>query len=512
MMIARVRLLIAASLAATLLGACGGGGSTAHPISVGTAPANTVTAAVRIVGVGDSLTAGYQSDGLLGVPTANPVTGSPFGPYVPPTQENGYWALLWSQANGGAATGTVSGSPLPLILGPGLGTVLVPNALLAPTPITTACGAFNSLGFSYTTALQTRANPTTTPYDLGIPGQNVHEAFYQTGPESPCSVPATAPLSGIVSLVSGESGVYYPIMGNFPTGITQTQAAASLHTQYATVWLGSNDLLKYTFSLGLLPATQASAMQADLVKIIQTLQAAGEKVLIANLVTVLDAALFTPQPALVPTLTAEVTAGATAACANATPAQYATLCGGATPAYAAQVGAAAGAQVTAAGPTILAALQSSYGVGPGGYVTLSGIAKILGAFEAHSLTAIAPGGADALGGGDFVPDALASQVSALNISYNTAIAAAAKQTGAALVDINTPFTALAANPGSVVPGHCCTLQYGGGFFSLDGLHPSNTGYAVIANLFIAQMNASYGTSIPLVNVAQVYATDPFAPH
>ena len=111
-----------------------------------------------------------------------------------------------------------------------------------------------------------------------------------------------------------------------------------------------------------------------------------------------------------------------------------------------------------------------------------------------------------------MPDALASQVSALNTSYNTAIAAAAKQTGAALVDINTPFTALAANPGSVVPGHCCTLQYGGGFFSLDGLHPSNTGYAVIANLFIAQMNASYGTSIPLVNVAQVYATDPFAPH
>jgi len=510
--IARARLLVAATLAATLCAACAGGGSGSHPVAVGTAPAKTITASVRIAGVGDSLTAGYQSDGLLGVPAANPVAGSPFGAYVPPTQENGFWALLWSQANGGASTGDAAKSPLPLILGPGLGTVLVPNAALSPTAITTACGAFNTLGYTYATALQTRANPTTTPYDLGIPGQTVHEAYYQIGPESPCSVPSTAPLSGVVALVSGESGVYYPIMGNFPAGVTQTQAAASLHTQYTTVWLGSNDLLKFTFSLGQLPATQPAAMQADLVGIIKTLQASGEKVLVANLVTVLDAALFTPQPALVATLSAEVTAGATAACANATPAQYATLCGGATPAYAAQVGAAAGAEVTAAGPQILAALQSSYGVGSGGYVTLSGIAKIVGAFSAGNLAALAPGGADALGGGDFVPDALATQVSALNVAYNTAIAAAAKQTGAALVDLNTPFTALAANPGTTVPGHCCTLQYGGGFFSLDGLHPSNTGYAVIANVFINQMNTSYGTSIPLVNVAQVYATDPFAPH
>jgi lysophospholipase L1-like esterase len=510
--IARTRALVAASLAATLLAACGGGG-TSHP-AVSTASSGTVSAQVRIAGVGDSLTAGYQSDGLLGVPTANPVPGSPFGAIVPPTQENGFWALLWSQANGGASTGNPPTSPLPLILGPGLGTVLVPNIADAPTAITTACGGLNALGYSYSTALQTRANPSVTPFDLGIPGQNVHEAYYQTGPESPCSVApgATGPLSALVSLVSGESGVYYPILGNFSQGVTQTQAAAALHTQYATVWLGSNDLLKYAFSLGQVPATQPAAMQADLVSIIKTLQASGEKVLIANLVTVLDAALFTPQPALVPTLAAEVTAGATAECANAQPAQYATLCGGATPAQASLVGAAAGAQVTAAGPQILAALKSSYGVGSGGYVTLSGIAKIVGAFQAGSLTALAPGGADALGGGDFVPDALATQVSALNVSYNTAIAAAAKQTGAALVDVNTAFTALGANPGTTVPGKCCTLQFGGGFFSLDGLHPSNTGYAVIANLFINQMNASYGTTIPLVNVAQVYATDPFAPH
>jgi hypothetical protein len=53
--------------------------------------------------------------------------------------------------------------------------------------------------------------------------------------------------------------------------------------------------------------------------------------------------------------------------------------------------------------------------------------------------------------------------------------------------------------------------YRGGLSSLDGLHPSNTGYALIANVFIDQLNASYNLGIPDVNVAAVYATDPYAP-
>ena len=54
-------------------------------------------------------------------------------------------------------------------------------------------------------------------------------------------------------------------------------------------------------------------------------------------------------------------------------------------------------------------------------------------------------------------------------------------------------------------------MYRGGFFSLDGVHPSNTGYAIIANAFIDQLNTSYGLGIPDVSLAAVYATDPYAP-
>ena len=55
-------------------------------------------------------------------------------------------------------------------------------------------------------------------------------------------------------------------------------------------------------------------------------------------------------------------------------------------------------------------------------------------------------------------------------------------------------------------------SFGGGILALDGLHPTNTGYAIIANAWIATINTAYGTSIPAVNVNAIYATDPYAPH
>ena len=83
---------------------------------------------------------------------------------------------------------------------------------------------------------------------------------------------------------------------------------------------------------------------------------------------------------------------------------------------------------------------------------------------------------------------------------------------AALVDQNALFKQIAAAGGVPInPPKCCSLAYRGGLSSLDGLHPSNTGYALIANVFIQQLNTSYNLGIPQVNVGAVYATDPYAP-
>ena len=57
-------------------------------------------------------------------------------------------------------------------------------------------------------------------------------------------------------------------------------------------------------------------------------------------------------------------------------------------------------------------------------------------------------------------------------------------------------------------GRTLTTDFMGGLFSLDGVHPTNTGYAIIANEFIKTMNRSLRTNIPYVSVALVSQTDP----
>jgi lysophospholipase L1-like esterase len=477
----RLRSVLAVSLAAAL-GACsGGGGRSIPPLGSATAPVSGKPAAapvLRLVGVGDSLTAGVQSNGLMGadvVPNPLLAAGSPF-PIVQATQTHGFWALLWSQANSAPVT-TPGTSPLPLIAPPGLGQILVPQDALGDlTSITTACGANNAIAYSYSTALGARLNPGVVPYDVAIPGQTVHEALYQIAPQSGCGVsPNAGVFGGLANVVSNENNMFYPILGNFPRNSTQVGAAAGLHGTIATVWLGSNDLIKYGNALGALPPTDPAALQTDVAAIVKALQASGAKVAVANLFDLLDAAFFVAQPLLPQVFTARLTPA---------------------------LGAAAAA---VAGPQLAAQVDTAYGLGSGGYLTISGLIKVL--------NAAAKGQAlPQLGGGDFLPDAVAAKFAALNAAYNAAIAAAVSQTGATLVDVHTPVAAAHAAGGIPISAKCCGFLYGEGFFSLDGLHPSNTGYAVLANVFIKTLDTAFGTSIPPVDVSSVYNTDIYAPH
>jgi phospholipase/lecithinase/hemolysin len=91
--------------------------------------------------------------------------------------------------------------------------------------------------------------------------------------------------------------------------------------------------------------------------------------------------------------------------------------------------------------------------------------------------------------------------------YNTEIAKQATALGATLVDINSLVNSLASN-GMVVGGQRLTTDFMGGLFSLDGIHPTDTGYAIIANEFIKTMNRTLAAGIPPVAVVQVSKTDP----
>ena len=93
------------------------------------------------------------------------------------------------------------------------------------------------------------------------------------------------------------------------------------------------------------------------------------------------------------------------------------------------------------------------------------------------------------------------------VSYNAAIYVGAFFTGATVVDTYSLVNDIARN-GVVVGGRRLTTAFMGGLFSLDGVHPTNTGYAVIANEFIKTMNRRMQTGIPPVSIEQVASTDP----
>jgi len=56
-----------------------------------------------------------------------------------------------------------------------------------------------------------------------------------------------------------------------------------------------------------------------------------------------------------------------------------------------------------------------------------------------------------------------------------------------------------------------TVERFGGLVSIDGLHFSDTGYAVLTNAFVDRINETLGTSVPQVDLEAVLAADPFSP-
>lgn len=85
-------------------------------------------------------------------------------------------------------------------------------------------------------------------------------------------------------------------------------------------------------------------------------------------------------------------------------------------------------------------------------------------------------------------------------AYNQVIAALAAQYDLALVDANAYLTGIVESGVTLNDGSVVTADFGtGGGFSLDGVHPSPRGYALLANLFIEAINAKYGSNLPGVD-------------
>jgi lysophospholipase L1-like esterase len=108
-----------------------------------------------------------------------------------------------------------------------------------------------------------------------------------------------------------------------------------------------------------------------------------------------------------------------------------------------------------------------------------------------------------------------AQVRAKIMAFNAEIASAIADVSAnrgvriASVDMFSLFDMVAAG-GVDLDGNGTadlTTGYLGGLFSLDGVHPTRTGQALIANVFIDAIDAQFGESIQRANVTRIAARD-----
>lgn len=98
-----------------------------------------------------------------------------------------------------------------------------------------------------------------------------------------------------------------------------------------------------------------------------------------------------------------------------------------------------------------------------------------------------------------------ANIAAAQASYNATIKALAGANGLAYVDVRATLLKV-ANGGIPFDGGVLTSQFvTGGGFSLDGVHPTPRGYALVANTIIDAINATYNSTVPKVNIGN-YAT------
>lgn len=91
-------------------------------------------------------------------------------------------------------------------------------------------------------------------------------------------------------------------------------------------------------------------------------------------------------------------------------------------------------------------------------------------------------------------------VATAQMSYNATIKAMADMYGLAFFDAEAAMQQL-AGAGVTMNGITTTATYAtGGAFSLDGVHPSPRGYAIISNMMLEVINGTFGSNLPSVNV------------
>ncbi len=379
------------------------------------------------------------------------------------------------------------------------------------------------------------SNILTGPYNnLGVPGA---KSFHLVAPG----------YGNVAGVASGASNPYFVRFASSP-GTTVLADAVAQSPTFFSLWIGNNDVLSYATSGGtgtnqtgnLDPTTYGGNDITDpnvfasvYSTLVTQLTAGGAKGVVANIPYVTSVPFFTtvptnPIPGLPAASAGQLNAlfgGINASLAGAgLPARFVTLV--ADDANPATVETNPllikdeslpniSAQITAALTPVLGAPTAGYlGVlyGQARHASSAAASRDYILLTARSVIGTTQTGApspfNSIGVSYPMQDnttltaSETAEVKTATDAYNATILALANSKELAFVDANAALNQV-ANGGLVYNGYTMTSTYvTGNSFSLDGVHPSPKGYALIANKFLEAINAKYGSNFKGVNLGQ----------
>ncbi len=433
------------------------------------------------VALGNSLTAGYQSGALY-----------------QSTQQYG-WAMQLADAMG---VGTFE---VPWISDPGvydadlrLGHLQVVfdaegNAGLAPVPWSD----------DILDASQLLANPLAIPYhNLGVPGSTAYDLFLATNSMDCFTAVGLGEPNAYFDMILRNAMIDWTDLGGSAADLTAVEQAIYANPTFASVWIGNNELLlPATSGIGapFYPAQDEDPLQPDfesfytgiLGTLVQSLPEA--KFVTADLPYVTNIPFFTTVPWFV------VDPESNPVDADGNPDNGIQLVG--------LLSEDAGGMLTDQDLVCLSIL--SYDSEPNGVPDLNegmgilddiliGLLMSQGMTQEEAIAALPvafPHHGELIPGALTLVDAEKDAIIAATDAYNTVIHAVAGGLGVPVVEVNDYFQEVAAE-GAVFNGEEYTTEFvTGGLFSLDGVHPSNIGYALITAKFIETINDAYGSNL-----------------
>lgn len=459
------------------------------PLTAGTADFS------KYVALGNSLTAGYSDNALF-------IAG----------QQGSYPNILASQF------ALVGGGEFKIpFMADNTGGLLLGGTPIAGTRLYFNGSAPASVPGAPTTDI---TNVLSGPFNnMGVPGA---KSFHLLAPG----------YGNVAGVLSGQANPYFVRFASSPTTTVLADALAQSPT-FFSLWIGNNDVLAYATSGGvgvnqtgnLNPATYGSNDITDpnvfasvYTTLVDQLTANGAKGVVANLPYVTTIPYFTTVPynpvALDATTAAQLNAG------------YAAYNNGLL--FAQSNGLLSAAEVArrtisfSASSTNPVVIVDSYLTNLSGFGIPSyrmATSEDLIVLSARTFIGTTVGGNPAQVNGVSVPLAdnwvlskdEIQEVKAATDAYNASIEAIAQAKGLAFVNANALQTQI-ANGGIAANNYTVTSAYvTGGGFSLDGVHPSPRGYALIANKFLEAINETYGSNFKGVNIGLyriLYPMDP----